>query len=178
MKELEKEYQEFSIQNDFIKTLDDFYTFMEVSIDDLQEAEFDCYDELQENKRWQFGAKIRNFLFFFFEQEEVEFYDDDNALLEKELSLMGDYLQFLKKVVDVSCEDNFRELLKLVDFSVKCYDEQLDYYEYERDRVEALLKGINMFSFKYENNRDVFEEFFKQKLDSLSKKNHQYIKER
>ena len=56
-----------------------------------------------------------------------------------------------------------------MDFSSKCYDEQMEYYEYSRDRIESLLRGINIFSFQYEDNREVIETFFNQKIEELEK---------
>ena len=83
-----------------------------------------------------------------------------------------------KKIINVANEDNYKELVKLTDFIAKYYGETIDYYEFERDRLEAAYKGFQMSNSKYENNQKIISEFFNNKIQKYEKnKEKKNIKE-
>ena len=72
------------------------------------------------------------------------------------------------------------ELIKLKEWieRKKYYGETIDYYEFERDRLEAAYKGFQMSNSKYENNQKIISEFFNNKIQKYEKnKEKKNIKE-
>lgn len=167
IQEIEKEYEGFTPVSTFIKNTDELVAFLDVGIDDTKYIEKDYIKEIRENKRSQFDAKIRNFFFFIFEQEEVEFYDEDNEILFSLRDLVLKYRALYERMKAIATEENREELIKLVDFLTKYYNEHIDYFENERDRLELSYKGISMYNPTKKDNRKVIEEFADKVLSHL-----------
>lgn len=169
--QLIKEYKDYQMKSDFVTSLEEFENFIDIGIDDVEEELAVIKKEKRENKRWQIDAKIRNFLFFIFEEEEVEFYDEDNKILEESRSLVNQYKDYFEKIKQLATEENFEKLVKLVDFSADYYNEHIDYLENKRDCLEYYYKGLNFVNNRYEDNRRVVDEFIQDKIDTIKKEN-------
>ena len=90
---------------------------------------------------------------------------------------------FFKRLHNIAKEDNYKELIRLVDYADELYDAQRDYYDYERDRIEITAQGIYMINSRYENNRNSLIEFLNKKVAELEakakkEKTPQYVKGR
>lgn len=167
--ELEEEYEKFEIKSKHVNSLEEFLAFIIIGIDDTYEIEKDYKKEIKENKRWQLSAKIRNFFNFIFEEEEESFYDYDNQILDELTELITKYRNYFQRIIQIVNKDNYKELLKLVDFLCKYYGEEIDYYEYRRDELEMELKGLNFCNSRYEDNQEVIDEFAEKILKSFEK---------
>lgn len=177
LEEIEKEYEGFTPVSTFVTNRDELITFLGVGIDDTIEIERDYIKELRENKKDQIDAKIRNFFFFIFEQEEVEFYDEDNELIKELRCLVLKYRELYERMISIATDSNAQELVKLVDFLTKYYNDHIDYFEDERDRLELWYKGIRMYNSRHQDNRKVIDEFADKKLAELEdKKAKTYVK--
>ena len=178
IKEIEKEYDSYQVESKFVTNYDELISFLLIGIDDTYAIEKECKKEYNQNRIWQIDGKIRNFLSFIFESEEVEFYDYDNSIIFSIIELIETYRTYFKKIINVANEDNYKELVKLTDFIAKYYGETIDYYEFERDRLEAAYKGFQMSNSKYENNQKIISEFFNNKIQKYEKnKEKKNIKE-
>lgn len=167
--ELKEEYEKFEIKSKHVNSLEEFLAFIIIGIDDTYEIEKDYKKEIKENKRWQLSAKIRNFFNFIFEEEEESFYDYDNQILDELTELITKYRNYFQRIIQIVNKDNYKELLKLVDFLCKYYGEEIDYYEYRRDELEMELKGLNFCNSRYEDNQEVIDEFAEKILKSFEK---------
>ena len=167
--EIEEEYNNFEIKSTHVAKIDEFMAFMMVGIDDTFEIERDYKIEKKENKRWQLAAKIRNFFNFIFEEEEERFYDYDNQILDELTELITKYRNYFERIIQIVNKDNYKELLKLVDFLCKYYGEEIDYYEYRRDKLEMELKGLSFCNSRYEDNQEVIDEFTNRVLNEIEK---------
>ena len=167
--ELEEEYEKFEIKSKHVNSLEEFLAFIIIGIDDTYEIERDYKIEKKENKRWQLAAKIRNLFNFIFEEEEECFYDYDNQILDELTELITKYRNYFQRIIQIVNKDNYKELLKLVDFLCKYYGEEIDYYEYRRDELEMELKGLNFCNSRYEDNQEVIDEFAEKILKSFEK---------
>ena len=126
----------------------------------------------------QISTKIRNFFNSIFEEEEAEFYDYDNIILNELMKLIIKYRNYFNKIIQVANKDNYKELLKLTDFLCECYGKEIDYYEYRRDKLEMELKGFSFSNSKYEDNQEVIDEFTNKMLNKFEKstnKEYKYI---
>lgn len=177
LEEIEQEYAKFTPVSTFITNRDGLITFLGVGIGDTLEIERDYIKELRKNKKDQLDAKIRKFFFFIFEQEEVEFYDEDNEVIKELRCLVLKYRELFERMISIATESNFQELVKLADFLTMYYNEHIDYFEEERDRIELQYKGIIMYNSRHQDNRKVIEEFTDKKLNELEdKKAKTYVK--
>ena len=92
--------------------------------------------------------------------------------------------EFYKRIQSVADEENFDELTRLVDFSCDYYYAQTDYYDYLRDRLELIFKGIQLYNSRYEDSRDAFTKFMEEKIKGFERKKKtqetppQYVKGR
>lgn len=162
--DIKKEYIDFPIQTDVVDSLDEFLTFIEIGIDDTKEYERDYEKELKENKWWKLDAMIRNFFFFIFEQEEVELYDEDSEVLKSCIEVTRKYREFYERIQSIATEENFKELVRLVDFSCEYYEKQMDYYDYLRDSLDLNARGIRMYNSRYEDYKEPFFAFMEEEI--------------
>lgn len=182
IEEIKKEYEVYPVKTKEVTSLEEFLSFIEIGLDDTDEYQHDYEKELKENKRWKLEAKIRNFFFFIFATEETELYDEDSAILEDCISYTEKFREFYQRIQSIASEDNYQELTRLVDFSCDYYSAQTDYYDYLRDQLDMIVRGIQMYNPKYEDTRESFLAFMEEKIQEQEAKkgeNHsQYVKER
>lgn len=164
IEEIEKEYETFQIKSTNIDTLKKFIAFISDGIGTIDEEKRIIATELKTNKKMQLEAKIRNFFFFIFEEEDVDFYDEDNIILDEMLDFILTYEAYFLRIKELAAEDNFSELTRLVDFATKYYNENIDYLENKRDALEYIYKGISYYNMSQEDYREVFREFIEKKL--------------
>lgn len=179
--QIEEEYKDYKAKTQVVKNLDEFLTYIEIGIDDTEEYQRDYEKELKENKRWALEAKVRNCFFFIFQEEDVDFYEEDDKILEACISYTREFGEFYRKIQSIATKENFEELLKLVDFSTEYYSNQMDYYDYLRDKLETIMKGFQLFNPNYEDSREAFTEFMQKQLlklgvNSPKEKGSQYVK--
>ena len=184
LEDIKKEYESYEKKTDVVTNLDEFLSFIEIGIDDTDEYQQDYEKELKENKRWKLEAQIRNFFFFIFAEEEVDLYDEDTSILKDCISYTEKMREFYKRIQSVATEENFDELTRLVDFSCDYYYAQTDYYDYLRDKLELISKGIQLYNPRYEDSRVPFTKFMEEKIKGFERKKQtqetppQYIKGR
>lgn len=158
--EIKKEFEIYKPNNEkLVDNLEGFNMYLMIGIDDLDATEEDYKKEIKENNNWQLRAKIRNFFFFIFQEEEVDFYDEDNEILLELIKLSTEHRNLFKKIQETVTEDNYMDLFKLVEFSTIYYGDAIDYFDFKRDRLEMALKGLYMCNSRYEDNTAKFYEF-------------------
>ena len=170
IQEIEKEYESYESPTKEVTNLEEFLAYIQIGLDDTDEFERDFEKELRENRLWKLEAMIRNFFFFIFEQEEVELYDEDTEIVQDCIVITRRYRDYYERIQAIATEENFREFLRLVDFSCEYYSSQMDYYDYLRDSLEFWAKGIRMYNSKYEDNKESFNDFMEMKIQAIEKK--------
>lgn len=167
IEDLETEYKNFETKSTDVNSLEKFLNFINIGIDDTYEIEGDYKKERRENKFWQFSARIRNIFNFLFIEEETEFYDYDNKILDELTTLVLTYRTYYEKMIELSNQNNYLELVKLTDFLIHYYSQHIDYYEYRRNKLEMEIQGYSFYNSKYENNQEVVAEFVEKKLSEF-----------
>jgi hypothetical protein len=168
IEEIKEEYKEYKTQSTFVTTLEDFITFLDVGIDESNVGISDFSTEIHENKKWQITAFIRNLFPMFFEEEDIEFYNYDNELLEQGVSLAYTQKEYYQVIKNIANEENYKELLRLTDFAADYYCHHIDYIEAGRDILEMRFKGYTMYNSRFKDNRKSFHEFFVEKINELT----------
>jgi len=168
IEEIEKEYEEYKIKSDFVTDLEGFQAFMIIGIDDTDESIADTLKEIKLNNRVKLETAIKNFFLAPFGMRTEDLCDEDNDILRKVAAYTASYREFFERILELADESNFKELLRLVDFSTEYYNEQMSYYESQRDALEYSAKGINFFNSKYSDEREVFQKFMDKKLSSYN----------
>ena len=166
IEDLENEFNHFEIISDFVVSYKDFIAFMYLGLEETYSIEKDYKKEMKKLKMGEFKAKVLNVLF---QDSETEFYKYDENIILELTDMLYKYREFYEKIVTISNEDNYKELVKLVDFLSKYYNEHINYFECKRDKLEMYLKRISMSNSKYEDNRDVLYEFADKKINIFDK---------
>lgn len=166
VEDLDSEYEQFEIKSDFVVTYKDFIAFMYLGLEETYSIEKDYKKEMRKLKRDEIKAKILNLLF---QDSEIDFYKYDENIILELTDMLYKYREFYEKILTISNEDNFKELVKLVDFLSKYYNDHINYYECKRDKLEMYLKRINMSNSKYEDNREALYEFVNKKINLFDK---------
>ena len=169
IKQLEKEYLEFIPENKKIKEKEEMTCYIEVGIGDIEESIEDLKKQRLLNKKDEIEAKIRNFLFFLFEQEEVEYYEEDNELIDECIKFSKRYLKIYEEIREIIEEENYQELYKLVEFSTLHYNENVEFLNDQRKNLEYQYQGIYYCS-NHEDTREELIEFLQEKIKKYQKK--------
>ena len=162
---LQKEYEEFVPENTKIKNLGEFICYLDMGIGDLEESIADLKKQKLLNIKDEIDAKIRNFFFFIFEQEEVEYYSEDNALINECLNFTKNYLDKYNKVKGITNEDNYQELYRFIEFTTYQYNDNVSYLDDLRRQLEYTYQGITF----YNNHKDTKEELLSFMDSEISK---------
>lgn len=165
--DLEKEYKGFTIKSTYINNVDSCLEFIEDMKHDIEGCKYITRKEIKENKRWKLEVKIRNYFLAIFGEQEIDVYDEDTSILNEILQIDEEYLEFYKKVIYLINENNFKELLKLVEFANMYYEIHIDLLERQREMIELELRGIHMISPNNADKRNDITEFLSYKLNMI-----------
>jgi flagellin-specific chaperone FliS len=171
IEEIENEYKEFVPVSNFVDSLEEFNAFIDVGILDTIEQREELKEEIRVNKKEEIKTQIINlFSILFNTVYYIDLYQKDNELIYEIIDLIDSYKNNFIRIKREACEDNYKELVKLIDFSCVYFNNHIDYYDDKRATLEFELKGIGYSNCKYENNIKVFQEFFDKKINELCKK--------
>lgn len=147
---------------------DDVVGYLKSYIGELEEDKVDVIKAIKQNSRDASLAKIKNRLLFFFEEEDINGYINDNKLLDEELDLVLIYEYILNKMLGVVNEENSGEIFKLFNFTVLSYNDNFNHIESKRDELYYQSKGIFFQDKESENTVNEFLEFFKEEISRIS----------
>jgi len=170
LEDLKKEYDGYEAKSTFIPSAEELSTFLEIGIDDFEEDLAGLRKEMIIDKKQKSGAIIRNLFFFMFGEEDLEFYDQDIMLVQKEISLALEFRQYFREIQTIILPENYKELIRLTDFTTDHYNENLNYLESKRDSLELAQRGITSFNPKYDDSRGAFGEFIQEKIEEFTPK--------
>ena len=94
----------------------------------------------------------------------------DNKVLQEECLLGLEWRHYLEVLQKEVTPDNLREFARLLDFSKDYYHRNANFLESKRDELELAFKGIMSFNGKFSDTREVFQQFFSQKISELTTK--------
>lgn len=164
IEEIEEEYSKYQLQSKYVNNLDEFPAFITIIVDDIQEDKKVLFTEIKLNCKAQLQAKIKNLFLSLFRIEEVDFYTKDNAVLEEVINYISTYVNYYNQILSIANEENFLELTRFVAFLCEYYNEQIDYFDSIREALELQLKGFSYSNSSYQDNREVIDCFFNQKI--------------
>jgi hypothetical protein len=168
IEEIEAEYEKYEIKSNFVTNLNEFKTFIQIGIDDTLDQKKASKQEIIINLRDSIILKIRNFLLMNPNDDVFTYINMDNAILDEIIIMTQEYKNNFERLLEIATESNYKELVKLVDFSCEYYNNHINFFETKRDTIEYLFSGFNYYNSKYDDNREVFQEFFNKKINELS----------
>lgn len=145
---------------------EDIQKYIKGKILELDEEKIDILKAIKSNCLNKNLARIRNI--FASLKENLDYYDQDNSLLENELDLALKYknyfLEIFRKVNEVNVEDFY----KLFDFTSKNYDDNLLFLEEKRDELDCERKFISYQATDKEESVESFSELFQEEIERIS----------
>ena len=171
IEEIEKEYESFKTDKPFITNLGELLVYIEIGLDNLIEDQESEKREIRHLKRDMMMLKLMDFIMMnpIEEDDDVNFLIKDIEAINKAIELGNNQATYFARIAESSTEENFKEMLRLVDFASDYYSKNMDYVDYLRDFYEFQRKGINMFISGKEDYTEVFDEFMQKKLGELEK---------
>lgn len=167
LKELEKEYNQYQIGENVIDNFEEFYAYLNDVINNVSKNWEDAFNQITENNRWQRISKIRNLLPFLFIQEDTTFYDYDNSILVEASDVFVHNLEYFERMNNIVSRDNFVELNKLLNFLLDYYEENINYLNFKREKLNAQYKGTSIVEPEYDYNFELIDKFANKKLSSF-----------
>ena len=169
LKEITEEYEKFKPDDYKVNSSSELYDYLMYYNDDISDSIKAYKKQLKENKVMYLDAKIRNFFFFVFQQEEASFYYFDNALIKEIIREMIFQRENIKDLLELNDDSNFQEIKKLVDFMMKHYDNNIDYLENERKRLELSLENV-IYHNPLQDSREPMRSFMEQIIQAYYNK--------
>lgn len=164
---IEKEYEEFDNLYE-VRSLEDLDAIIEQQILTISEDVVLIKKEYKSNRKDKFFANIRNKIPIIFEEEEIEFYDEELEYIVKLSCIAEMHVNQLESILLCSDEQNFKELTKLLSFMVYYYQKNSDYIDSQIDSLEYAYKGYSYVNNSEEDNFVVIDEFFRKKINEYS----------
>ena len=170
IKEIEKEYDEFDLEEGFLAEMGEFQIYLDVRQDDLDEKLEVLKKEKRTNKKNQMLEKLIDLLKLPFIESNPDFYDEDNEIIDSEIKTVIAFKDYYSEMINIATEQNFEELARLAVFSTYYYNEHIEYIEYLRDVLEHNYNGVSYSDSNYENNISPFAKFMREQLDKNTDK--------
>lgn len=167
---IEKEYISFIPKNIEKISLDLVSYYIDIAIDEIEDDIKDVDKEIKLNNREKICASIRNFFALLRTLEEVDYYDEDNKLLQELVILDNIYIRYFCMIRNVLNKENFKELFKLLSFLLKHYESNYNFIESKRELLEYSYKGYSCINYKDKDTILEVDEFFLHKIKEFSDK--------
>lgn len=178
--DLKKEYENYEIENKLLKNInkkEELEVIFELEKDDIADCKSLCNKEKRVNYIQSLLSKIENIFSCFtgyYNQEEI--YAEDNEILNDYIKTLKLQETFFELLATSITDENYKEIAKLVDFSVKCFNQIIDYYDEIRQRLDYSYQGISYIGTQ-EDTRNAYTEFMTTEIHQIvSTKNLEKVK--
>ena len=168
--DLKKEYEIHKIENKLLKTInskEDLEVIFELEKNEIADCKSICSKEKKANYIQLLLSRIENvfsFLTGYYNQYEI--YGEDNEILDEFIKTLKAQENFFDSLASSVTEENYKEIIKLVDFSIKCFNYIIDYYDDIRQRLEYSYQGISYMGI-IDDIRDAYTEFMTLELQGI-----------
>lgn len=178
--DFKKEYESHVVENELLKKIkskEDLEVILELEKDELADCKNVCNKEKRTNYIQGLISKIENlFSFFTGYYNEEGIYKEDNEILDEYLKTLMTQESFFELLKSSITEENYKEIAKLVDYSVKCINYIIDYYDGIREKLEYYYQGISYIGVN-EDTREAYTEFMTSEIHRIvSTKNLEKVK--
>ena len=97
-------------------------------------------------------------------------YDKDDKILNELISLSDENIGMYENIEKLVNDDNYRDILKLLDFQVDCFINNYNYLISKRDSLEKSVNGYRFSDYRYDDNRILYKVFIKNKIKLFDNK--------
>lgn len=160
VKDIKEEYKSFQSKIGFVATGADLVEYIDIQVDDINE---DLQEVGKEIDKSEFRKIISNLKSKLLCSEDYEYFQLDYELMEEQFQLGRDYMEYFQLIQDRVDDSNYKELLRLSDFTLKHYLNNFNYIDDEREGLALYYRGINSVN-KQEDTRIPFDAFFLEKI--------------
>ena len=138
LEDIEKEYESFTTDKPYITNLMEFFAYIEIGLDSLVADQDIAVKERRSLKVDRLMLKVMDTLTFasLEEDSDIHFLDADIEAINQMIVLSNNQATYFARIAELATEDNFKELLRLVDFTCAYYNNNIDYIDYLRDVYE------------------------------------------
>ena len=168
--DFKKEYKNHKIENKLLKEInskEDLEVIFELEKYEIADCKNVCNKEKKANYIQSLLSRIENvFSFFTGYYNQCEIYGEDNEILDEYIKTLKTQETFFDLLGSSITEENYKEIAKLGDYSVKCFNYIIDYYDDIRQCLEYSYQGISYMGIK-EDTRDAYTEFMTLELQSI-----------
>lgn len=137
---------------------DDVYDAICYYEEDIKRINKSFRDEISANNTCKFIANFLNlFAFIFGYSYDVNSFEDDNEILEREILVGEQFYKYFEKLNQIMNFDNYTEIYKIVEFTSDYYLDNCKFLDEERKRYDYINQGISVIF--PGNNHDTSEDF-------------------
>lgn len=161
MKTIEEEYKEHVVPEEVSKELTDPYSL-------VLNIEF-FIKELEKEERRVLRRKRRNRLAQRVFISSKEILQEEETCYEEIVELIEELMDNYTEIAGELTEENFEEMLKLVDFLLVQYTNNKAFINGKIDSLEQAMNGITFIDNRNQDKREQVREFIKKRLASMKK---------
>jgi hypothetical protein len=171
IEEIQKEYKIYELEEDtnIITSFEEFMLYVGSGLNELLKQNKILKRQKIKLTCEEFVGNIINFLSLTDTETYKEFCEEDISIISEATELSYTCADDFAEIIMVAHQENYQELLKLTCFIAKYYVEHINYLNEKRNSLVYYSQGINYYNGKYEDNRKVFEEFVKMKINEFTK---------
>lgn len=173
MSKIENEYLKHQVNKELRDKIPDG-EYLEMNIDDiLKELAKSSGKMYLEYLRNRVSTKFRKLMGMISQDNDdlIDFLERDCDYILEILIHIADSSEIFAEIKDAIEKDNFEELIKLTDFAVEKYADNLNYLKGQRKSLLSRLNGITLIDNSLSDTREETKDFIRKKIgDSTSYK--------
>ena len=161
MNKIEEEYKNYQVPEEVKEEITDPYALV-LSVEGLvKQLEKDEKKVLRRRRRNRIAQDV------YTSSREILF--EEEKCLNESLELIDAFINYLISATETITDDNYEELIKLIDFMVTHYTGNQAFIEGKITSLEQYLNGINYIDNRHQDTRREVKEFLDQKIASMKK---------
>ena len=162
-----EEYRDYPVRTDFIGNVGGLTLFIDDDIEEMLTTISELEKDKEANQRRKAKEIVRQFLLFLNDPDLIDFYDEDNKLLDELIGLTRQFIGYHETIQETAVDPFSLEFTKLLDIERDYYNSNYDYLMSLRDDLNNAIMGIQSFHARYEDTREAFDEFFRERIETI-----------
>ena len=162
-----EEYRDYPVRTDFICNVGGLTLHIDDEIGEMYLSISDFEKDKEANARRKAMEFVRQFVLFLNNPDLIDFYDEDNKLLDELIGLTHQFIGYLETIQETAVDCFSLEFTRLLDIVKDYYNSNFDYLMSSRDDLNRATMGIQSFNSKYEDTREAFDEFFRERIETI-----------
>ena len=162
-----EEYRDYPVRTDFICDVGGLTLYIDAEIEVMLITISELEKDKEANKRRKAIESVRQFLLFLKDTDLIDLYDEDNKILDELIGLTKQFIGYHETIQETAVDPFSLEFTKLLDIERDYYNSNFDFLMSLRDDLNNATMGIHSFHARYEDTREAFDEFFRQRIERI-----------